>query len=644
MKGRDLTAACIMVVVASVVSCAAATQLPFLRLAQNWVNDVQSVLFNVSEQRQTQIVIVSIDEQVLSQMPYRSPIDRGFLRHVVQSLLEKSPRAIGLDILLDQPTEPEKDAELLAVLQASPVPIVVAWAATEDGLSAAQSDYLERFTTGLLQGHVRMIADPIDGKIRNVLINNTGTSAQPLGFAARLAVIGGDRVAHRSTMRLDLIRSAVDAGPLFASYPAHSVDVLPDEWFRDKYVLIGVDLPHSDRHSTALSVRDARLMAGVEIHAQALAQLLEHRNAPVISVNTLIAATFLLAIVGQLIAALLENVVVRCSASIVVVLLTWVAAFLLYDQSSIALPLIAPTLAFIVSTGLAQAYFRREERQQKRYIRGAFEKFLAPAYVRELASNPQLLGPINQSREISALFTDIAGFTSLVDALEPEVFGTLLNEYLDESLSLVMEMGGTVDKVVGDAIHAMFNAPRTQADHVERAVRCALALDAFSEAFVANKRRLGITFGHTRIGVNTGPATVGNFGGSARFDYTAHGTTVNMAARLESVNKQFGTRICVSQAVQQRCPSLPFRPIGDVVLVGLSEPVTLYEALNDTQAGADAVVAYIDAYSSLKGEDVRAPEIFSRLADRYPHDPLIAYHHRRLERGDSGTLLVLKEK
>ena len=154
-----------------------------------------------------------------------------------------------------------------------------------------------------------------------------------------------------------------------------------------------------------------------------------------------------------------------------------------------------------------------------------------------------------QRREIASLFTDIESFTGLVETLEPTVLGPLLNEYLTGMTDIVFAQDGTVAKIVGDALHVLFGAPGEQPDHAARAVACALSLDEFAESFRGRCKKKGIVLGITRIGAHAGPAIVGNFGGGRFFDYTAYGDTINVAARLETANKQLGTRICVSAAL-----------------------------------------------------------------------------------------------
>ena len=237
-------------------------------------------------------------------------------------------------------------------------------------------------------------------------------------------------------------------------------------------------------------------------------------------------------------------------------------------------------------------------------------------------------------------FSDIQGFTELTDRVESEVLTSALNKYLNEMSKIALDHGGTIDKVVGDAIHAIFGAPQPQPDHARRAVQCALDMDAFATEFMKKKQAEGIALGPTRIGVNSGAAMVGNFGGETLFDYTAHGEAINIAARLETANKVLGTRICVSGETVSRIRDFHGRPVGALMLRGKTDAVEVFEPLPADDGSA--LDAYSGAYQCLAAGEPGAVAAFEALAETAPDDPLVVLHLGRLRAGETGTTLDLR--
>jgi class 3 adenylate cyclase len=209
----------------------------------------------------------------------------------------------------------------------------------------------------------------------------------------------------------------------------------------------------------------------------------------------------------------------------------------------------------------------------------------------------------------------------------------MLNEYFNGVCQVIFKHGGTVDKFIGDAVFAIFNAPRLQKNHHRRAVACALEIDQFTQTFAAEQAAKGRTFGTTRIGVHSGWANVGNFGSDMRFEYTALGDAVNTAARLEGLNKYFGTRIAVSGDTAKRCRKLPFRPLGSVVLRGKTEPIEVFEPLTIEQAGSDYMKTYRKAYALLTKGDREADALLRSLHAADPQDPCVSFHLDRIADG-----------
>jgi adenylate cyclase len=271
-------------------------------------------------------------------------------------------------------------------------------------------------------------------------------------------------------------------------------------------------------------------------------------------------------------------------------------------------------------------------------------RYFSPNLVKQLLESPDSLNLDGERRELTFVFSDLADFTPLVESLEPTVVVALLNEYLNEMTKIVFRWGGTVDKVVGDAVHAIFGAPMAQQDHAAMGVGCAMEIDRFAESFRARKQAENIPLGITRIGVHTGLAMVGNFGGDHFFDYTAHGDAINTAARLEGANKYLGTRICVSAAVVDKIPDFAGRSIGKVLLSGKTEELALYEPLTQESMESEAVQAYQRAYAKLETEDPSAKQAFAAVVGQFGDDPLATYHLKRTLAGETGIHITLSEK
>ena len=263
----------------------------------------------------------------------------------------------------------------------------------------------------------------------------------------------------------------------------------------------------------------------------------------------------------------------------------------------------------------------------------SLSRYFSPNLARSLAADADALAPGGERREIATLFTDIAGFTPLVESLDRRELASLLSGYLEGMTEIVFAHEGTVAKIIGDAIHVLFGAPAEQPDAAKRAIACALALDAWAEAYRLEWKERGVSLGVTRIGVHAGPAIVGNFGGGRLFDYTAYGDTINAAARLEAVNKQLGTRICVSAAAAERADGFIGRPVGDLRLRGRSEPLRAYEPLRRKTRKVRRRQAYVDAFAKLEARDPAARRRFRRAGGLRPADPLAQYHLKRLLNG-----------
>jgi adenylate cyclase len=264
--------------------------------------------------------------------------------------------------------------------------------------------------------------------------------------------------------------------------------------------------------------------------------------------------------------------------------------------------------------------------------------------VQTLIRDPSKMSLQGERRVMTFLFTDLANFTTLSESLEPHDLARLLNEYFNGMTEIVLKYDGTICKFEGDAVFVIFNAPADQPDHAERAVRCALDMDRFAENFRRARAGEGVPFGKTRIGIHTGPAVVGNFGSATRFDYSALGDSVNIGARLEGVNKQFGTRICISEATASLTTGIAFRQLGAVVVKGKTKGIGVLEPLHDDDPRAEFLERWAYAFQKLEEKAPSALALLEELQRAEPEDRCTQLHIERLARGEEGAELVLTEK
>jgi len=321
-----------------------------------------------------------------------------------------------------------------------------------------------------------------------------------------------------------------------------------------------------------------------------------------------------------------------------------------FVSQGILLDPFSPGLSGFMVLGLAAFLKYAEAEHENRWIRLAFSSFVSPNLVEQLIEQPEALKLGGERRELSFIFTDLAGFTSLVEKSEPGTLIPILNAYLNEMIAIGFRHGGTLDAIVGDATTFFFNAPVKQSDHAERALNAALEMDQFACRFALEKAEQGYPLGETRIGIHTGPVIVGNMGGDVIFNYAAHGDAINTAARMEGVNKYLGTRVAVSIETASRCPDFHGRPIGSVVLKGKSAGILAFQPMTLGDMDTPMVKAYLMAYDLLTEEEAGTQEqgkaivLFQKLAKEFPDDPLILFHCNRLKVGEKGTLIHMLEK
>jgi len=378
--------------------------------------------------------------------------------------------------------------------------------------------------------------------------------------------------------------------------------ISPSE-FKDKIVFIGTSAPGLyDLRSTPLSA----VSPGVEIQATVADNLLNKDHISVLPQILLLIYVLLLSILtGAGISVLKKPVRILLFLFLCLVLPT--AASVVAFLSGLWLDMVSPLSAVVLSFSGASILNYVFEGRQKRFIKSVFGYYLSPHVIEQVLENPDLLCLGGEKREITSFFSDVAGFTSISEKLEPEILVKLLNEYLTEMTDIILSFQGTLDKYEGDAVIAFWNAPLLQPDHALRACRATLKCQsrlAELRSFFKEKYDCDIS---QRIGLNSGPVIVGNMGSRNRFDYTAIGDTVNLASRLEGACKQYKVPVLVGEETYSQVQDrIVGRRVDIIRVVGKQKPVKVYEIIGEKGEVEERLLETLDVFrKALAAYDAR---------------------------------------
>lgn len=442
----------------------------------------------------------------------------------------------------------------------------------------------------------------------------------------------------------------------YSSSTVFDVAMLFPEFFQDKIVLVGTGFHEYDKFRTpfysAETPPDANgegggeqygWMFGVEIHAHALQNMLDEEYIRPLGEGSLIILLLLVsAVTGG--AVFWKGAGWGGGATGIVAFAAFAGGFWLWagevyvpggtlatlDQRFLWFPMVTPILAAILGYVGSVAYVSVVEGREKRFIKSAFGKYVSPAVVSQIAESPESLQLGGQKRELSVFFSDLAGFTTLSERLDPQDLLAQLNEYLTDMTQIVMDEGGTLDKYIGDAIMAFWNAPQNLPDHADRALRTMILTQRKMAELNARWRERDPSHQDlvVRIGVNSGEVVVGNVGGKDRFDYSAIGDPVNLAARLEPANKSYDTLNMASEytLAMAKKDQYRVRELDLIAVKGKEKPVKVYEVLEMTgvafSAGKEEMLRHYEAgmkaYKSHQWE--AAASSFEAAVSAFPGD------------------------
>ncbi len=569
------------------------TVLSFLPLGQTLENQALDLWYRLRPVKPpADILIVAIDEPSFQELQTPWPWPRRLHAELVRRLNNAGARLILFDVIFAGPTNPEDDRHFAEAIQEAGNVIL------GEAVELAQDP---RFTRRLLitplkslqqaarrQGLCAIIPDA-DGVVRRFRLNLYDRETMPL--TAYTLLKPEKPLSPQLTGLIDY------AGPTRTIETVSYYQVidperpLPASRIKDRIVLVGRMLEASatpqaqaDAFYTPFFARRGQLMSGVEIQGNILNTLLEGSWGHELPLWCRIALLAGLILLASLVLARLKPIsgLILVIAGALLVAAVSGAAF--YQARLWIPPLLTAAGLVLVYTGNVLGHYATEVRE-KRWLRQAFGRYVSPSVVETIIHHPDRLELGGEEVETTVLFSDLEGFTHFSEAMPPQTLIQLLNEYFTPMTRIIMAHQGTLDKYIGDALMALWGAPVPVPDHALRACQAVLEMEHTMAELQERWQAQGLPRLVARFGLHTGRVVAGNVGSRERFDYTVLGDTVNLASRLEGVNKLYGTRVLLSEETASRVQDrLLVREVDLVQVKGRGQPVAIFELMGPLPA------------------------------------------------------------
>lgn len=536
----------------------------------------------------SQVVIVAIDEESINEIG-QWPWPRAVFALAIQKL--QSAKAIGIDVNFKEPSSrgAGDDAAFANALKISKVPVVLSAELQEDGSTKyplkefwaySQSGFtnIKVSADGVVREYKRLEATSEMSFPKKEDAKNPWVAAAK-SFASQIHDQAGVSPTNQPIPNNGRINYYGGRGSFSTlSFRDVIVGKIPENFLRDKIVLIGATAADlQDFHQTPVGI-----MSGVEIQANILQTFLDRKFYKSLDTLNLTLIIFL-AFVAAWFSFRVKKLPRLILGGIIMFVAYNLAAMLSFNRFLI-LDLLYPDLSIILSFGLSVSSQYVTVQKEKKFIRESFGYYLAPEIIEEIIKNPEKLKLGGEQRIITVLFSDIRGFTTISEKMIPQELTHFINRYLTVMSEIVLSHGGIIDKYIGDAIMAFWGAPFDNPSQSLDAVLAARDMMSALKKFNEENKAGGHPEINIGIGIHSGPAVVGNMGSEKRFDYTALGDTVNLASRLEGLNKEYGTNIIVSQAVvdsikkaDAESRQLSFEKLGEAKVKGKNEAVMIYK-------------------------------------------------------------------
>ncbi|GAA3912094.1 adenylate/guanylate cyclase domain-containing protein [Litoribacillus peritrichatus] len=636
-------------------------QFPLLERVAGGFDDIKTVMrqsMGAAPEPHPNLVVVTIDEPSINEFG-RWPWDRKKMAALFQSL--KPAAVVVMDIVFSEPSNPDSDQAMVDQIEANQNVILGYFLRNEatEHTDEEALDFLEECSyfdyelkadkvkvrefpyselnipdvadAALTCGFFTTEPDP-DGLFRHYSIAyiHEGFLLPPIGIQAVRQYLNQEAklvLDEKGIQRFSLGDSLLESQNFLRINFTKSVnswsakDVLSGSIsakdIKDKIVIVGVtEVGVFDMRPTPIDA----VTPGVFLHYMAASNLLNNNlieEWPALDVFSILFGLLLVLVISWM-----KQPNYRMTSYFFVIPLFIVISWLLYFQGNIWLREFYTVMPMVILAIAIELMSAIHADRQSRQIKDAFSSYVSSELVGEIIKNPESLKLGGDEKEISVLFSDLRNFTSMSEKLTPIDLVSLLNQIFDPMTEAILKEKGMLDKYIGDAIMAIFNAPIELEQHADRAVQAALAMVTIKNQKNISLREQGLPTIEIGIGVNTGPAVVGNMGSKLRFSYTAIGDAVNLSSRLEGMNKPYGTRILISEntknALSQPYQGFLLRMMDRIRVAGKNEPVIIFEVMIDNDNNKALAAQFERALTQyFNSQFLLALELFSELAHAY---------------------------
>ena len=585
------------------------------------------------------ITIIAVDEKSVGAIGLQLPWPRGLQAKLVDKLSEAGALVVAFDMIFAEPSRdgPADDAAF-------------ARAIAKAGNVVLAADRVVQETS---HGSALIRVEPIEDLRRAGAANGFAVVTLDRDFEVRNVPQGDDlfwrvivrRVNELRPGLLDVIEPDRRAMIRYAG-PDHTfpyisyfqvLEGLPKDALKDQVVIVGRELRSAtdqeqaggDLFFTPFSASSGWLMPGMEVHANILESVL--RGDTITPAPESSRLFLLIAAVGAAAFVMRRwRPVVSALAGLGLVVVVGALDWLLFAHAHVWLPVFGAIAGITTTYLLFGGIVFVAEQYRKNEMRRAFSLYVSREVVEHVLAHPESLSLGGERRDVTMFFTDLEGFTPLTERLGAEQVAKILNMHFSRATAIIKRHGGAVNRFIGDAIMAMWGAPVEDPRQAVNAVLAAIEVQRDLEDLRRDLVRQGLPEIRMRIGIHSCVAVVGNLGSEDRFDYTAIGDGVNLAARLEGVNKLYATGILVSgDTCGKIAGEVPLRPVDRVIVKGKSEPVDIYTPCGDA-ALITATEKALAEYRARRWDE--AERAWLEIAADHPDDRIAAIYLERIER------------